>query len=68
MNEIYLVEFTLQNKSAVYPDQTKEVTVKPKETVEQALKRHLEKYKIAMNLAKNYSFTITAKQLIGYSK
>jgi len=68
MNPIYKIEFDLENKGVTFKDQSKEVIVHPKETIEQALKKHLDKYKRAMNLAKNYSFTITDKSLIGYVK
>lgn len=68
MNLTYNVEFNLTNRGASFPNQKKEVVVKPNETIEQALKRTLDKYKRAMNLAANYSFSIVNQIFTGYAK
>jgi hypothetical protein len=68
MKPVYNVEFNLTNRGSQFPNQTKEVVVQPTETIEQALTRTLNKYKRALNLSSNYSFTITSQNFTGYAK
>lgn len=62
-----MVQFTLENRGVIYQNQQKEIVLKNNETVEQGLKKHLSKYKVAMNLGSRYSFEIIGKELIGYA-
>lgn len=68
MKKVYKINYVVTNKGVPYPDQTMEVSLKEKETPEQALNREVKKYKRAFDLSSGYKIEITKQEFIGYSK
>lgn len=61
MDCLYKMRYAITDRGITYPEREEEISVKPGKTKEQALKKHLNKYRHAQCLSTK--FTV---QLIGY--
>lgn len=67
MKNIYDVTYQIQDKGVTHPEKTEEITVSSKETVEQALRKHLNRFRHAQDLSKKFEVTVIDKKLTGYA-
>lgn len=65
-NKLYDVTYAITDRGITYPQKTEEIVVKPGESVEQATKRLLNKYRHAMDMSKQFTFEIVSSNHVGY--
>lgn len=67
MHKLYNVKYQIIDKGVNYPEKEEEIEVDKGQSVDAALKKHLNKYRHAQELTRNFKTNIISSKHIGFT-